>query len=101
VFPVVLSREAVELVFKQLQGTMWIVAALLYGAGLRLQECVALRVKDLAFDRHEIVVRRGKGQKDRRTMLLARPAATPVRRVDAGVWRLDFLGLSDKTASRT
>lgn len=45
------------------------VVALLYGAGLRLQECLELRVKDLDFDRHEIVVRRGKGQKDRRTML--------------------------------
>ena len=48
---------------------MWIVVALLYGAGLRLQECLELRVKDIDFDRHEIVVRRGKGQKDRRTML--------------------------------
>lgn len=67
--PVVLSREEVDLVFKHLQGTMWIVVALLYGAGLRLQECVALRVKDIDFNRHEIVVRRGKGQKDRRTML--------------------------------
>jgi len=67
--PVVLSREEVDQVFKYLQGTMWIVAALLYGAGLRLQECLELRVKDLDFSRHEIVVRRGKGQKDRRTML--------------------------------
>jgi integrase len=48
---------------------MWMVVALLYGAGLRLQECLELRVKDIDFDRHEIVVRRGKGQKDRRTML--------------------------------
>ena len=47
---------------------MWMVVALLYGAGLRLQECLELRVKDLDFDRHEIVVRRGKGQKDRRTV---------------------------------
>ncbi len=67
--PVVLSREEVGRIFQSLQGTMWMVAALLYGAGLRLQECLELRVKDLDFDRHEIVVRRGKGQKDRRTML--------------------------------
>ncbi len=67
--PVVLSREEVGTIFKNLQGTMWMVVALLYGAGLRLQECLELRVKDLDFDRHEIVVRRGKGQKDRRTML--------------------------------
>jgi site-specific recombinase XerD len=67
--PVVLSREEVDQIFANLQGTMWLVAALLYGAGLRLQECLELRVKDLDFGRHEIVVRRGKGQKDRRTML--------------------------------
>lgn len=67
--PVVLSREEVGKIFKNIKGTMWMVVALLYGAGLRLQECLELRVKDLDFDRHEIVVRRGKGQKDRRTML--------------------------------
>ena len=67
--PVVLSREEVGKIFKNIQGTMWMVVALLYGAGLRLQECLELRVKDLDFDGHEIVVRRGKGQKDRRTML--------------------------------
>ena len=47
----------------------WLVASLLYGAGLRLQECLELRVKDLDFERHEITVPRGKGQKDRRVML--------------------------------
>ena len=67
--PVVLSLEEVGQVLKQVQGTMWIVVALLYGAGLRLQECLELRVKDLDFDQHQIVVRRGKGQKDRVTML--------------------------------
>jgi len=67
--PVVLSREAVSTIFTNIQGTMWMVVALLYGSGLRLQECLELRVKDLDFDRHEIVVRRGNGQKDRRTML--------------------------------
>jgi hypothetical protein len=66
--PVVLSREEVSKILKRIQGTMWIVVAL-YGAGLRLQECLELREKDIDFDRHEIVVRRGKGQKDRRTML--------------------------------
>jgi integron integrase len=66
--PVVLSIDEVRAVLAQLTGTPWIVA-LLYGAGLRLQECLELRVKDLDFDRHQILVRRGKGQKDRRTML--------------------------------
>jgi integrase len=67
--PVVLSREEVGNVLKHVHGTMWMIVALLYGSGLRLQECLELRVKDIDFDRHEIVVRRGKGQKDRRTML--------------------------------
>ena len=67
--PVVLSLEEVESILTHVQGTMWIVVALLYGAGLRLQECLELRTKDLDFDQHQIVVRRGKGQKDRVTML--------------------------------
>jgi integron integrase len=69
--PVVLSIDEVRMVLAQLTDAPWIVVALLYGAGLRLQESLELRVKDLDFDRHEIVVRRGKGQKDRRTMLPA------------------------------
>jgi integrase len=60
--PVVLSREEVARVMTRLTGTSWIIVALLYGAGLRLVECLELRVKDIDFDRHQIVVRRGKGQ---------------------------------------
>jgi len=67
--PVVLSREEVAAVLAQLTGTMKLVVTLLYGAGLRLRECLDLRVKDLDVDRGEIVVRQGKGQKDRVTML--------------------------------
>ena len=67
--PVVLSVEEVRAVLNQLAGIPRMVVALLYGAGLRLQESLELRVKDLDFDRNQIVVRRGKGQKDRRTML--------------------------------
>lgn len=52
-----------------MNGVSWLIASLLFGAGLRLQECLELRVKDVDFDRREIVVRRGKGQKDRRVML--------------------------------
>ncbi len=69
--PVVLDRSEIRLVLAQLQGTAWLVAALLYGAGLRLNECLDLRVKDIDFVRDQIVVRRGKGQKDRVTMLPA------------------------------
>jgi integron integrase len=67
--PVVLSVDEVRVVINQLTGIPRLVVALLYGAGLRLQESLELRIKDLDFDRHQIVVRRGKGQKDRRTML--------------------------------
>lgn len=67
--PVVLSRDEVGAIFKQLTGTERLVVMLLYGAGLRLEECLELRVKDLDFDRHQITVRQGKGRKDRVTML--------------------------------
>ena len=68
--PAVLSREEVRLLFAQLQqGTMRLIALLLYGAGLRLLECLTLRVKDLDLERREIRVRRGKGGRDRVTML--------------------------------
>ena len=67
--PVVLSRDEVRRVLSRLDGTVWIIGMLLYGAGLRLEECLELRVKDIDFDRRQIAVRRGKGQKDRTTML--------------------------------
>ena len=67
--PVVLSVGEVRAVLAELNGTVWLAGALLYGAGLRLQECLELRVKDVDFERREITIRRGKGQKDRRVML--------------------------------
>ncbi len=67
--PAVLSREEVGSVFAHLEGTTRLIALLLYGAGLRLEECLTLRIKDLDFARREIRVRRGKGGKDRVTML--------------------------------
>ncbi len=67
--PTVLSVDEVRVVLKALNGVPSLVAALLYGAGLRLQDCLELRVKDVDFERREITVRRGKGQKDRRVML--------------------------------
>ncbi len=67
--PVVLSRDEVSRILKELTGRIWIIGVILYGAGLRIQDCLELRVKDIDFDRHQIVVRRGKGQKDVRTML--------------------------------
>jgi len=67
--PVVLTQDEVAKVLRQLSGVTWIMGTLLYGAGLRLLECLRLRVKDLAFSYHQIVVRDGKGQKDRVTIL--------------------------------
>ena len=55
--PVVLSREEVSRVLAQLRGTSWIIAAILYGAGLRIQDCLGLRVKDLDLARRQIVIR--------------------------------------------
>ncbi|MBN2361972.1 MAG: integron integrase [Deltaproteobacteria bacterium] len=69
--PVVLSRQEVKALLARLDGANWIMASLLYGAGLRLLECLRLRVKDIDFDRNELVVRRGKGGKDRVTVLPA------------------------------
>ena len=67
--PVVLSRNEVCAVLANLKGIEWLLASLMYGAGLRLMECLRLRIKDIDFDRNEITVRRGKGKKDRITML--------------------------------
>ena len=55
--PVVLSREEIAALLKQLTGTMRLVVMLLYGTGVRIEECVDLRVKDLDFDRQQIIVR--------------------------------------------
>jgi integron integrase len=69
--PVVLSRIEIGAILKHLTGTERLIVMLLYGSGVRLEECLELRVKDLDFDRHQIIVRQGKGQKDRVTMLPA------------------------------
>lgn len=69
--PSVLSREEVERILTHLRGTASLIALLLYGSGLRLLECLTLRIKDVDFTRGEIRVRRGKGGKDRVTMLPA------------------------------
>lgn len=70
--PVVLSRAETERLLAQLSGRDWLMAGLLYGSGLRLMECLRLRVKDVDLERNEITVRDGKGGKDRRTVLPAR-----------------------------
>jgi integron integrase len=67
--PVVLTKDEVKKVIDHMNGVPRLMAILLYGAGLRLMECCRLRVKDVDFSRNEIVVRSGKGNKDRYTML--------------------------------
>lgn len=82
--PTVAAREEVERVLGHLEGTRWLIASLLYGSGLRVLECLRLRVKDVDFSYLQIVVRDGKGDKDRVTMLpqkLAAPLRAHLERV--------------------
>lgn len=67
--PVVLTPVETRGLLDQLTGVHWLTGSLLYGTGMRLMECFRLRVKDVDFSRGEILVRKGKGAKDRRTML--------------------------------
>jgi integron integrase len=67
--PTVLSVAEIRRLLAQMQGTKWLMASLLYGSGLRLRECLKLRVKDIDFDYRQILVRDAKGGKDRVTML--------------------------------
>lgn len=67
--PVVLSKQESRAVIERLSGTHKLITQLLYGSGLRITECLRLRVKDLDFQRGEIIVRSGKGGKDRVTVL--------------------------------
>ena len=85
--PVVLSRDEARAVLSQLRGDPELVALLLYGGGLRLQEALRLRVQDVDFERHEIIVRAGKGDRDRRTMLPT-TASDPLKAHLEGVRRL-------------
>ena len=67
--PVVLARDEAARLLSQLHGVPWLVAGLMYGGGLRLLEALQLRIKDVDVPRREVTVRRGKGQRDRRTVL--------------------------------
>jgi integron integrase len=70
--PVVLTREEVRRLLALMEGKHGLMASLLYGAGLRLMECVRLRIKDVDFARSDIIVRDGKGGKDRHAPLPSR-----------------------------
>lgn len=67
--PIVLNRDEVQAILARLSGTNWLVASLLYGTGMRILECLRLRVQDVDLTRREILIRDGKGFKDRLTML--------------------------------
>lgn len=67
--PVVFTKDEAQAVLAHLDGSLWLMANLLYGSGLRLMECLRLRVKDLDFHYNQIIVRDGKGSKDRVTVL--------------------------------
>ena len=96
--PAVLTREEVRRLLAAMSGAKWLMASLLYGAGLRLRECLKLRVKDIDFGYRQIVVRDGKGAKDRVTMLpvsVIEPLTTHLRAIKElherdlreGLWR--------------
>jgi integron integrase len=89
--PAVLTREEVASLLARMPGTTGLLAQLLYGTGMRLMEGLRLRVKDVDFDRHVIVVREGKGGKDR-VVMLPRSLAEPLRaqlEVARQAWRAD------------
>jgi integron integrase len=97
--PVVLSREEVRALLGELKGTSWLLASLLYGAGLRLLEACTLRVKDVDLGRQELTIRSGKGGRDRLTLIpdrlvapltehLAKVAARHERDLAAGSGRV-------------
>jgi integron integrase len=112
--PVVLTPGEVRALFDQMEGGMALLAQVLYGTGMRLMEGLRLRVKDVEFERHEIVVRDGKGGKDRVTMLpdrlvdplrahLGRVRALHARDLDEGFGEVglpDALGLKSPQAAR-
>jgi integron integrase len=84
--PVVLAQAEVRGLLERLTGIHWLIASLLYGTGMRLMEGVRLRVKDIYFEQHEIIVRDGKGFKDRVTplpVLLNKPLSTHLTKVRA------------------
>jgi integrase len=84
--PVVMTRDEVKAVLSKLTGDKWLMASLRYGAGLRLMECLRLRVQDIDFAHNELLVRDGKGARDRVTMLpvsLKAPLQDHIKQVKA------------------
>ncbi|MEZ4647482.1 MAG: integron integrase [Candidatus Eisenbacteria bacterium] len=80
--PVVLTRDEVRKVLGHLHGEKRLIADILYGSGLRLMECLQLRIKDVDLGRRELIVRAGKGDKDRRTVLPQGIAQATARQIE-------------------
>lgn len=95
--PAVLSQSEVQAVLALMEGVEGLLARTLYGTGMRLAEGLALRVKDIDFDRHAIVVRSGKGDKDR-VVMLPRTLVEPLR---AQLARARALWAADRAAGRS
>lgn len=76
--PVVLSKPEIKSLLTQMTGDKWLMASLMYGAGLRLMECLSLRVQNVDFEKKELMIRDGKGGKDRRSVLPS-SLVTPLR----------------------
>jgi integron integrase len=82
--PVVMTRHEVGLLLGAMEGTPRLMASLIYGGGMRLLECCRLRIKDIDFGAHELILREAKGDRDRRTMLpqsLSTPLLTHIHQV--------------------
>ncbi len=84
--PIVLSRDEIRVILEHLHDDKWLAAKLMYGTGIRLMECLSLRVQDIDFNQNQIMIRSGKGAKDRVTMLpesLKKPIKDHLERVKA------------------
>lgn len=92
--PVVLTVPEAAALLGAMQGTTWLMAALIYGGGLRVSECCELRIKDIDFDQGLVVVRGGKGGKDRATLL----AETGREELRAQLVRSESLYRADRKA---
>jgi integron integrase len=92
--PVVFSRQEIREIMKHLSGEKWLMANIIYGAGLRLMECLRLRIKDVDFSYNQITVRDGKGQQDRITML-PEIITNPLKEHLKKVWHLHQKDLKD------
>ena len=87
--PVVLSPDEVNRILSHLQGEVWLMTSLLYGCGLKLKECLRLRIKDIDFELNEIVIRDGKGNNDRKTIFPERLKEALSRQIKKSLLQLE------------